>query len=606
MGAIAPIDPPRRLLRSVLAFGCAAVLSAGASAFPFRLTEDLRGAWNNSVVVGAAFRARDPDRQLAGFNNADELPGAKGATSVGDDGNLNYRDGDLVTAPLVYSTDLELRFRNRYGIFGRYRAWYDYAGEDREVPHGHYPNRYRPDSNLDDSNYEGYNKFSGSELLDLFTYGNWEIGDAKLTARLGQQSINWGESLLYTGLNAFNPLNFAALARPSIRQDDALVPVNRAYANLITRNGVSLEVFYALAWEGSHLPACGSLAQPVDVLIDNACAAATSAAPLSDREQVDFTLPDGGQPYLVPRTRQSSPGSGGQYGIAARYFVEPLDTEFGVFYVNYNAVNPVLDLTQCEHGWEGCSSGDGLELSLKYPQGVQAMAVTAATGVRNAALTAELSHFRDLPVQRNFPELIEGATRNRGIYAQRMREAGPGSLFSGGWKADRTQLLLGSVVDLESTFGLADTTLAAEVSGQWLQDLPGTGEERIGRNGNWGAARAPDGICQPLVQATQGGCRTEGFATGFNWGYRLLLTMTLPRPARGVDLLPRLGWNHDVDGYAVDGTLVEGRQVLSLGLRVVYQRAIFLDLGRSWVRSTTDYDGLRDKDLYTITAGVAF
>ncbi len=606
MRRAAPADARTRRLLWAVACSCLPTASPPGLAFPFKLTEDLRGAWNNSVVVGAAFRAKDPDRQLAGFNNADELAGAKGATSVGDDGNLNFRDGDLVTAPLVYSTDLELRFRNRYGIFGRYRAWYDYAGENREVPHGHYPNRYRPDSNLDDSDFEDYNKFSGSELLDLFAYGNWDLGDAKLTARVGQQSINWGESLLYTGLNAFNPLNFAALARPSIRQDDALVPVNRAYANLITRNGVSLELFYALAWEGSRLPACGSLAQPVDVLIDPACAAGTSAAPLSDREQVAFTLPDGGQPYLVPRTRQSNPGSGGQYGVAARYFVEPLDTEFGAFYVNYNAVNPVQDLIQCDTGWEGCTSLDGLELSLKYPKGVQAMAMTAVTGVRNAALTAELSHFKDLPVQRNFPELIEGATQNRGIYARRMRDAGTGSLFSGGWKADRTQLLIGSVVDLASTIGLADTTLAAEVSGQWLHDLPGMSQERIGRNGNWGAARAPDGVCQPLVQATEGGCRTEGFATGFNWGYRLLLTMALPRPARGVDLQPRAAWSHDVDGYAVDGTLVEGRQVLNLGLRIVYQRAIFLDLGRSWVRSNTDYDVLRDKDLYTVTAGIAF
>jgi hypothetical protein len=285
--------------------------------------------------------------------------------------------------------------------------------------------------------------------------------------------------------------------------------------------------------------------------------------------------------------------------------VESLDTEFGVYYVNYHATAPVLDVTLCKHGWEGCSSLDGLALPLTYHEDVHAFALSAATGVRNIALSAELSQFRNQPTQRNFPELIEGATRNRGIYASRMAATGNGNVFNGVWKADRTQLLLGGQVDLSSAVGLADASLAAEAAGQWVGNLPDTDEERIGRNGNWGPA-ASGGVCQPLAQQTEGGCKTDGFATEFSWGYRLFTTITLPRPARGIDLHTLLSWSHDVQGYSVDGGLAEGRHVLNLRIQAIFQRAWFVEVGRSWVNSNTDYDPARDKDTYTLALGFTF
>jgi hypothetical protein len=594
-----------RLYASLFAALTGCFYVSEAIALPFVVNEDLVGVWNNRIVVAAAYRAKDPDKQLVGFNNAPEYPGARAAVSSSDDGNLNYLKGDLISAPIIYATDLELRYRKRYGFYGKVRSWYDYAAEKREVPHGSVANNYVPDSKLDDSDYHKYNKFSGYRVADLYVYGNWDIGDSVITGRLGQQSINWGESLLHTGVNSFNPINFSALGRPGVRQDDALVPVNRIYTNLITRNGVSLEAFYALSWEESHISACGTLTGAADNITDPGCNVATTATPFTDRQQLNFA-PLSENPLVVPRVTSRKPGSGGQYGFSSRYFVEALDTEFGLYYVNYHATIPVLDLTLCDNGWDGCSSQDGLTLPMRYQEDVKAFAISAATGVRNIALSAELSQFRDLPVQRNFPQLIEGATKNRGIYADRMAAAGTGTLFNGSWKADRTQLLLGGRLDLGSTIGLADASMAVEASGQWITNLPGTGQERIGRNGNWGDAVTADGVCRPLTQNTQGGCKVDGFATDFSWGYRMLSVFSLPRPARGVDLQTLVSWNHDVDGYAVDGSQVEGRRIVGLRLQALFQRTWFLEIGRTWVHSTTDYDIARDKDVYTIAAGLVF
>ena len=38
----------------------------------------------------------------------------------------------------------------------------------------------------------------------------------------------------------------------------------------------------------------------------------------------------------------------------------------------------------------------------------------------------------------------------------------------------------------------------------------------------------------------------------------------------------------------------------------VYQRALFLDISRTWNNSNNDYDLLRDKDIYSIAVGVFF
>ena len=161
-------------------------------------------------------------------------------------------------------------------------------------------------------------------------------------------------------------------------------------------------------------------------------------------------------------------------------------------------------------------------------------------------------------------------------------------------------------MDLSPAIGLADASLAFEAAGQWVTNLPGTDEERIGRMGNWGAATPPGGSCQALTQNTQGGCKVDGFATDFSWGYRVFATMSLPRPARGLDLYPVVLWTHDVEGYSVDGSQAEGRQILTLQLRAIYQRAFFVEVGRSWVRSTTNYDPARDKDVYGVAVGLQF
>lgn len=612
----------RLLLAVVLLVGVAAKVQA----LPFVLNEDFRGAWNNALTLSSAWRAKDPDKQLVGSANRAEFPGAKGASPSTDDGQLNFLKGDRFLTRLTYTTDLELRYRQNVGIFAKMTAWYDYVGERENVHHGTIANGYVPNTKLDDSDYYSHNKFSGYQLLDLYVYGNIDIGSSRLSGRLGKQKVNWGESLLHLGFNAFNPINLGGLGRPGVRQDDALLPVNRIFGSLTTRNGVSLEAFYALGWERSWVSPCGDFASPADNSFDPGCFGATANLGLSDRQQyllgrVSEINPEG---LLWPTIAITAPGDdpdAHEYGVSLRYFVEPLDTEVGFYYVNYNSTVATLGSTPCSRT-EAATPDDpcgpnpftGYTVPTEYAEDIQSAAISLATGVYGMAITAELSHTHDLPVQRNYSEIIDGTVTGGGLYGDRIRAAqlaaGPGErpYFSGTYKVNRTQLLFGGDLALRSFFGsfggLTQARLVGEVAAQW-NNLPGTDEERIGRSGQWGAA-AYEGVCQEATQLTEGGCDVDGFATDFSWGYRLLAIATLPVPQFGLEFKPIMRWFHDVEGYAVDGSQHQGRTTFRLQLNTIFQRRVFLNISRTWINSNTAYDSLRDKDAWTLATGLVF
>jgi hypothetical protein len=460
------------------------------------------------------------------------------------------------------------------------------------VPHGHVNNGYLPGAKLNDSGFYGNEKFSGFELLDAYVYGNVELGEARLNARLGRQVVNWGEGLLYTGINAFNPLNLAALAAPGSRPEQALLPVNRVYASLLGRHGWSVDAFYTLGWERNTIPGCGTIGQPIDSQANPGCFGATAAPPppllLPDRTLFQLGL-------YAPVAPAIDGSSGGQWGVAARYFVEPLRTEFGLYYVRFN--NPMFAVNIYS---QYTGSRVGVAIQNQYLDGVQGAAVSAVTGYRNVTMSAELSTFFGLPVQRNFPTLIQGATQGVGPYAAAAR-TGPDVAFPGYAQVNRTQLLLGGKVALSPWIALADALLTAEVALQWAPDLPGLDRERIGRNPNFGVAAFPGAAC-----GAYDSCEAKGFATPFNWGYRLALSFSLPRPTNGLDLQPTLLWSQDVQGYAVDGFMTEGRWIAGALLRAVYQQFLFAQVGATWLRADTPYDAARDKGSYSMAVGVRF
>jgi hypothetical protein len=616
------------LALSVIAAVC---LPRMASALPYEINEDFRGVWNHALVYGAAWRASDPEKELVSFGNAKEFPGASGMSAVSDDPNLNYQKGDMITSRLQYNTEFELRYRGHYGVYAKASAWYDYAGKHRDVPHGSMLNGYLPDEPLDDDGYYDYNKFSGADFKDAYLFGLWELGDTRLGMRFGRQTVNWGESLLHLGLNAFNPVDFGLLGQPVVRQDQAAVPVNRIFTSLVTPAGLNVEAFYNLEWEKSRLGGCGSFVSGSDAQQDPGCEYGMATSPYSDREVYNDPLLK--QWFRSPIGNRNPESSSGQFGLASRYYFETIDSELAAYYVNYHSVTPTVGIDVCPpSGLPLCAIFNGYGLQREWYEDVQAMALSATTGIRNVAFSAELNHFRNLPAARNFIAINRAASVGRGIYADRVV---PGGYLDGAYKIDRSQLVLGFQWDLGNTPNISDMALVGETSMQWIHNLPDTSEERLGRNGLFGESADPDGSCPqpnpgldpfyPLPPQFEGllpagmpppvsggvglsSCDVDGFATDFSWGYRLLATATFPYPGLGVDLQPVMLWTHDVEGYSADGLQLEDRRVLALRLRGIFQRMFFVEAGRTFIGIGGDakYDAFRDREVITLAAGVVF
>jgi len=54
---------------------------------------------------------------------------------------------------------------------------------------------------LSDDGFEDEQKFDNVYLLDAYVYGSFAVGDSDLQFRLGNQVINWGESVFIQGVN---------------------------------------------------------------------------------------------------------------------------------------------------------------------------------------------------------------------------------------------------------------------------------------------------------------------------------------------------------------------------------------------------------------------
>jgi hypothetical protein len=575
-----------RLLGAIAALVVACGAPALAFALGLVLSDDVEGYWNTTIAAGVGWRDGSPQAPLVGAGNANQFPGATGAVTVNDDSNLNYRHGDVVSQPVTLVSEVNLSYRGQYGVFARVRGWYDYALENRGVPHGHAPNGYVPGANLDDSGFFAANQFQGFELLDAYAQGTFDIAQQRLLLRLGKQVINWGESLLYPGINVFNPLDATWLGRAGANPiDGGFVPVNRVYANLLTRAGFSLEAFYNLDWARSNLPPCGTYASFADSGFDPGCNKATTSG-----------LPDQlvlSQGSAIPSLYAPDPSKWGQFGLAAKSFIEPIGAQVGVYYVRYNSPNPIISPIL------GATSAD-FKIQTSYVEAVEAVAVSAATGFRNAALSGQLTEFLGFPVQRNFPTLIQGAIDKQGPYAA--AGAAPiGSVFPGYLRVNVTQLQLGGSVQFSPIRGLYDVSLTAETSFQWAPGLPGTNQERLGRYGNFGTAEY-NGSCQGGANV----CEVAGFATPFAWGYRVRLQAQLPQPGTGITLVPVLFFAQDVQGYSTDSTMVQGRLSGGAALRAIYLRRLYAEVGGTWYRRNTAFDPLRDRGTYTLAAGVTF
>ncbi|MGF0240966.1 DUF1302 domain-containing protein [Rhodococcus sp. IEGM1300] len=631
-----------------LAVSLASTLAGPAFGVSFNVGE-IEGQFDSSLSLGMSVSTQQPNKNLIGINN-----GGHGLSQTSDDGHLNFKSGQAFSKIFKGIHDLELKYGDT-GVFVRGKYWYDFALQNEDLEFKNVSNNGRQ---------EGA-KSSGGEILDAFIYHNYSIADEPGSVRLGKQVVSWGEStFIGGGINSINPIDVSAFRRPGAEIKEGLIPVNMFYVSQSITENLSAEGFYQLQWKQTVVDNCGTFFSQPDVIADgcdnnlavlrtqNQLNTSLTAArlPASLRGATFNTLAANGVTWgnpdegvIVRRGADRDARDSGQFGVSLKYMFEPLDTEFGGYFMNYHSRAPIFSGKGAP---ASAYSGAGLVRSLagsgvpvgvatglaptllplvvagnssyyvEYPEDIRLYGLSFSTTLpTGTAWSGEVSYRPNAPVQLNTTDILySGLTPLNPNLS--VLQGTPGQDQPGYRRKEVTQLQTTFTHFFDQVMGASRLTLVGEVGLTHVGGLESTSKARYGRDPSYGPGPLPSGQCQAVNTGTLAGgaqnnvsryCENDGFTTANSWGYRGRAIWEYNDVFAGVNLKPNVAWSHDVSGYSPGpgGNFEEGRKAVSLGVDAEYQNTYTASLAY-----TNFFDGkyttVDDRDFVALSVGVNF
>ena len=552
----------------------------------------VEGQIDSELSIGASWSTAKADRNLIGANN-----GGKGQSEISDDGRLNFKRGETFSKIFTGMHGLELKYGDS-GLYVRGKYWYDFELQDDSRP-------FKP---VSDSGRKASAQSAGAQLLDAFVYHNYEIADQPGAARLGKQVVSWGEGVFIGGgINAINPTDVSAYRRPGTEYKDGLVPVNLFYISQNLTDNLSAEAFYQLDWEQSQADNCGTFFSQSDVMADGCSGNYRVMSKRSALDVADLAALTGagvdvnGEGVLVRRGADRNARNGGQFGVAMHYVFEPLDTEFGAYFMNYHSRDPILSAGAAPQSAYNAAAGAGglgsmivagnSSYYVEYPEDIRLYGLSFATTLSTGtAWKGELSYRPNAPVQLNSNDLLyANITLLPGLASASPLTVTPGADVQGYRRKEITQFQTSLSHVFDNAMGANRLTVTGEVGVTYVGGLDSSSDLRYGRDPVFGS----DGH--------------DGFTTATSWGYRGRAVWEYNSVLPGVNLKPNLGWSHDISGYSPgpNANFEEGRKAISVGLDGEYQNTYTSSLSYTNFFGGR-YNTLSDRDFVALTVGVKF
>ncbi|WP_171940288.1 DUF1302 domain-containing protein [Herbaspirillum rubrisubalbicans] len=357
-----------RLVPIVLPLMGACLYAGNAQAFTFE-GETVSGNFDSTVTVGVGIRASKPVcGGIIGSLNGGQPAAPSGAgapagcadslSQYNDQGNLNYDRGSAFTTYIKGTHELMLKLPSDVKFLGRVSWLRDFSA----------------DSSTGYVSAGGGSSFPGNaasqlrnktRLLDLWVSKEFSIGDQRARLRVGNQVVNWGESLFIPGgINQTNAFDLMRLSQPGTQMKEAVLPAPMVNFATGLGHGLSIETYVQQGWQRNYFPPVGSYWSI-------------------------GTIGNGAPELGLPTT--STPRSSGQYGVALRYSPKDTEMNFGLYLMNYHDKSPVMSTST--------SSLSGFGYS--YLQDRKMIGASMNFPVGNWAVGTELSYRPKDPITLN-------------------------------------------------------------------------------------------------------------------------------------------------------------------------------------------------------------
>ena len=614
------------MLSASIACAIAMMAAGPAHSANFTLGDGWEGSTSSSLSLASSWRSHNPDKKLVSPETG-ALVGMSGVTGGSgiDEGNVNYEKGDAFSTQFKLISEMGIRKGTR-GAFIRAKAWYDYALNDMDVRYGSENNGYngydpvtdrlgskRP---LSDKGFEPLNQFDGIYLLDAYIYDTFDVAGEALQLRLGNQVVNWGESLFIQGLNQINPIDVPSFRKPGAQVKEVFLPVPLLFASLSLGDWGGLEAFYQFKYKNSPIEAgCGNYWSV-------ALGSIGAAAPENCGNAIGLLSAAGlanpgshAANAYVPTLKGKKAGDSGQFGVAYRTYLSGIESELGLYAMQIHSRTPIVSIQHMDLS----PNISPFAVYWEYPEDIKIFGASLAGNFKGWSVAAELSHHQDVPVQIDGNDLLlsglaagglvdpGGASIPFGPYGEGAVAARAGDGYQTGFtRTDKTQLQFNGIKVGRGILNSQQYLLIGEVGMQW-NDLD-LNELRYNRGFIFGPG--PDaryGVPCEAQNISREGCKDEGYVTRFAWGYRLRAELTYNNVmGTGVAVSPSVFWSHDVKGWSADGQFSEDRMALGLGTKFSFDKKYTLDLSITEFNRDAKYDPLRDRGFYSAAFSVSF
>ena len=321
--------PNRNVLRlSVLT--TAALLATGARAAQIDIDDpDWAIRWDNTVKGSVKARTESADPKLKdSFRQVPTGAPPPAPATFPFPQALNFNAGDqnfqkkgFVSERADLLSEFDVVWRKDFGARVSAAGWYDaelhrttQADNDPTIgqnPYNQFPSRTKRIAGGD------------AEVLDAFVFGGWRFDNGmKLTARLGQHALQYGESLFFgdNGIaRAQGPVDIdKLLASPNAQFKEIIRPVPQVSAQLQLSSNVSFGGYYQFRWEEDRLPPSGSYFSSANI-------------PWGSKQPEFVSIPPpapiAGNYVLTPESDQK-PKNSGQYGMQLKWRLDETDLGF--------------------------------------------------------------------------------------------------------------------------------------------------------------------------------------------------------------------------------------------------------------------------------------